>query len=481
MGFGVAMERESTADVAIVGADLAGLVAGAILTKHGRRVVILEHADTVGGRSGAVQTPEGYFIDFGHRDAHGVGDCQFPWHHGAEAAREADVEIVAHPITRVLRVHRLPDGPVFDGGDWSAGGFLGVAREFFECPADGLDELRDVLARLAAATPDEVAAALPVGLGAWVEANVRHPGVRRALLLMAAVIFHPRPAEASAGRLMQFFQNPKGLPRLADDAQVGGMQGLMEPWARAIRARGGEIALGWKPVEIVVDDGRVRGAVAVDRANLVREVRAPAVISTYPVWENFELVDARIFPPEFVSAAWELARFRADLIGWHAGLRRLPTVRATGTPDDHPGWNRFLVGPEGERRYAGGYHIPSLTSRHAAPPGRHLLSWVMARFFDGGTTAGPPWTAARAHLDMAVDYLRRYYADLDDCIEWSAHQHVAAPQSMSCSWAPVERHGLTVPGIDGLLLAGATLEAPAGIVDISAYAGRAAAHAVLGA
>ena len=103
----------------------------------------------------------------------------------------------------------------------------------------------------------------------------------------------------------------------------------------------------------------------------------------------------------------------------------------------------------------------------------------MARFFDGGTTAGPPWTAARAHLDMAIAYLRRYYADLDECIEWSAYQHVDAPQSMSWSWAPVRRHGLTVPGIDGLLLAGATIEAPAGIVDISAYAGRAAAHAAL--
>jgi hypothetical protein len=81
---------------------------------------------------------------------------------------------------------------------------------------------------------------------------------------------------------------------------------------------------------------------------------------------------------------------------------------------------------------------------------------------------------------MAVDYLRRYYADLDDCIEWSSYQHVTAPQSMSWSWAPVKRHALTVPGIDGLLLASAPLEAPAGIVDICAYAGRAAAHAALG-
>jgi phytoene dehydrogenase-like protein len=355
-----------------------------------------------------------------------------------------------------------------------------MARDFFECPEDGLDELKTTLAQFATAAPDVVDAALRVRLGAWVETNVAHPGVRRALLLMAAVIFHPRPAEASAGRLMQFFQNPKGLPHIADDAQAGGMQGLMEPFARAVRERGGEIALGWKPIEIVVDDGRVRGAVATDRTNLVREVRAPVVVCTYPVWELFELIDARRFPADFVAAAEELRGYRADLIGWHAGLRRLPVVRASGLPDDHPGWNRFLLGQAGERRYAGGYHIPSLTSRRAAPPGKHLLSWVMARFFDGGTTAGPSWTAARAHLDMAIGYLRRYYADLDDCIEWSAYQHVTAPQSMSWSWAPVKRHALTVPGIDGLLLAGATLEAPAGIVDISAYAGRAAAHVVLG-
>jgi hypothetical protein len=36
-----------------------------------------------------------------------------------------------------------------------------------------------------------------------------------------------------------------------------------------------------------------------------------------------------------------------------------------------------------------------------------------------------------------------------------------------------------VPGIRGLLLAGSTLDAPAAIVDLGAYAGRAAAQAAL--
>src|SRR5262249_18909811 len=259
------------------------------------------HADSVGGRCGGVATPEGYWIDFGHRDGHGVGDCQFPWHHGAEAAREADVEIALTPIRRVLRVHRLVDGTVVDGGDWTAGGFLSHARDFFDCPADQVGALEATLGQLARASGAEVEAALPVPLGAWAEANVASPAARRSLLLMAAVIFHPRPQEASAGRLMPFFPTPKGPPHIPHAPGAGGMQGLMEPFARAIRARGGEIALGWKPTEIIVENGRVHGALAVDRSNLVREVHAPVAISTYPVWENFALIDARRFGPAFVA------------------------------------------------------------------------------------------------------------------------------------------------------------------------------------
>lgn len=471
------LPRADEADVVIVGSALGGLVAGAILTKHGRRVVMLEHADSVGGRAGSVRRPDGWWIDFGHRDGHDVGDCQLAWHHGAEAAREAGVELVLRRIASPLRLHRFPDGGVVEGGDWGPEAFLELARDFFECPEDGLAELSAVVGRLATASPAEVDAAIPETLGTWLPKHVQHPGVRRAILLMATVIFHRHPEEASVGRLMHFFQAPKDGPFIPDDDEVGGMQGLMEPWARVIRARGGEIALGWKPVEIVVDGGRVCGAVAVDRTNLVREVRAPVVISTYPVWENFLLVDERRFPPAFVQAARELEKHRADLIGWQAGLRRLPTIRATGRPEHHAGWNRLLRGAE--RAYRGGYQITSMTSRRAAPPGKHLLELVIVRWFRGAPTSGQPWTAARAELDEAIAYLRDFYADIDACLEWSAYQYVTAPQATSWAWAPLRRHALTVPGIHGLLLAASTIEAPAAVVDLAAWAGREAARSAL--
>src|SRR2546425_172410 len=262
--------------------------------------------------------------------------------------------------------------------------------------AESMEEIRALVGRLAAES-DEVARAIPETLGTWLGAHTRRAEVRRAILLMAAVVFHSHPEEASAGRFMQFLRR---------------------------RAAGG-----------------------------------PSI-------------------PDLVATAWQLKAHRADLVGWQAGLRRLPTVRASGRPEDHAGWNRLLAGPE--RAYRGGYQITSLTSRRAAPPGRHLLALVMARFFRGGSTAGQPWSAARAALDEAIAYLHRFYADLDACLEWSTYQYVTAPQSMSWAWAPVVRHGLEVPGIDGLYLASSTLEAPAAVLDIGAYAGREAARRALG-
>src|SRR5262249_18448941 len=157
------------------------------------------------------------------------------------------------------------------------------------------------------------------------------------------------------------------------------------------------------------------------------------------------LLDPGILPAELRVMAGRLVCHQADLVGWVAGLRRMPRVRATGALEDHAGWNRLLRGPE--RHYHGGGHIPSLSSRRTATPGRHLLHLVIARFFRSAAGPGETWPAARGRIDEAIAYLQRYYADLDACLEWNAYHRVAAPQAMSWAWAPLRRHDLTVPGV----------------------------------
>ncbi|GIW40524.1 MAG: hypothetical protein KatS3mg076_1101 [Candidatus Binatia bacterium] len=460
-------------DAVILGSALGGLVAAAYLCRQGRRVAVLEHAPRVGGRLGGSPVREGYWVDFGHREGHDVGDCQFAWYYGAQAAAELDVDIPLRKIDRPLRVHRVDAGVVREG-DWAGSGFFALAEEILGCPRASVAGLASLFSRAARATPEEVASAIGETLPSWLERNERDPAVRQAALRFVAVVFHRHPETASAGRWMQFFRIPKAGPFVAAHPRYGGMQGLVEPWAEAVRTSGGEIFLGWKPVRILLERGRVRGALAVDEANLVLEVEAPVVVVAYPVWEVFSLVAAESFPAAWVERARALTRYRSELAAWVAGLRRLPRIRAEDRPEDFPGWNRLLRG-EG-RDYFGGFQITSLSSPACAPPGRHLLVLATVRWPELGANGLLPWEDAKHELDEARGYLSRFYVDFEDCIEWSSYQYVESPQVTGWYWAPVERHSVEVPGVEGLFFAGSTVEAPAGIVDLAAYSGREAAR-----
>ena len=94
-------------DVAIVGAELSGIVTGAILANKGLRVVLVDEPPVIGGRGGSLEH-RGYWLDGGHRAGRDVTDLMFNWHHGAEAAREAGVEVHVKPVSAGLRIHLVP-------------------------------------------------------------------------------------------------------------------------------------------------------------------------------------------------------------------------------------------------------------------------------------------------------------------------------------------------------------------------------------
>ncbi len=58
-------ERRSDADVVVIGAGLAGLVAARTARRAGLRTVVLEASDGVGGRTRTDRTPDGTLIDRG--------------------------------------------------------------------------------------------------------------------------------------------------------------------------------------------------------------------------------------------------------------------------------------------------------------------------------------------------------------------------------------------------------------------------------
>jgi phytoene dehydrogenase-like protein len=477
-------------DAVIVGASLGGLVSAALLAERGYRVAVVDKLEKPGGRCGSTDH-EGYSIPFGHRDGHGMGDNVFglPLNFMA-AARVAGADVHARQLAGGMRIHRLPERT---SEELHLGGRPGTdrlegARETVQVLTSeahvSLDTAREYLAamRELTGTPEvERTRLLTVTLDEWLDEHVSSDVVRRAMLQAGEVMF-PSPSErTSAGRLIGFLAQSREYGKRGfypEDPDARGMQGLVAPWVRVIEQHGGELWLGWKPIEICVEDRAVAGVVAVNDANFVEELDAPVVVTDYPGWALREIVDLSLLPSEFAETADRMLDFSNDFAGWWAGLTRLPTRRSDGQVEDMPGWHRVLFGRQAVKRYHGAFQFASCHTPTIAPPGRHLMEVVISHWGEGEGRRWRRWKDARAAIDRILDYVRWYYDDLDDCIEWSSYQYLSGPEMRACHLKAVPRHPVKVATVEGLYMAGSTSEGTSAYQDLECEAAMKAAELV---
>ncbi len=477
-------------DVVVVGAALGGLTSAALLASRGYRVAVVEHLEHIGGRSGSIEH-HGYSIAMGHRDGHGMGDNVFglPLNYMA-AAKAAGAEVHTRQLAGGMRIHRLP---ARTSHDLHLGGRPGLAR--LEAAREtvsvltGEDAVTDETARtyleamraLSSMSDKEVHRLVPVTLGDWLDTHVSDRGVRRAILQAGEVMF-PSPSErTSAGRLAGFLKQSRAYASRGfypDEPDVRGMQGIVSPWVRVIREHAGQFWLGWKPLEIVVENRRVTGVVVVNSANLVSHLVAPVVVTDHPGWSVLQLVDEDLLPSGFRETAERMLEHSNDFAGWWAGLGRLPVRRSDGLVEDMPGWHRVLWGDQAVSRYHGAFQFSSCHSPRVAPAGKHLLEAVISHWGEGEGTRWRRWSDAKAAVDRILDYIRWYYRDLDDCVEWSSYQYLSGPEMRACHLKTVARHPVKVVTVEGLYMAGSTSEGIGAYQDLECEAALEAAALV---
>ena len=448
-------------DALIIGAGHNGLVCAAYLARAGRRVLVLERDDIVGG---AARTQE-VFPGFSFSVFSYVVSLLRP-----EIIRDLDLPRHGlHILPLDSTVTPLPNGDYL--GQW--GDHDQNRRELARHSlrdAEAYDDfglLMHQMARavkpLLAMTPPDPAARSPRHLMGLAKLGSYFRGLGRErfhvlhkLLTMSSADYldewfetEALKATKSASGIIGTFLGPRspGTAYVLLHHYMGEIDGVFRAWgfakggngsvsaaiAAAAREAGAEIRTGAPVAQVLVANGRARGVVLEDG----EEIRARLVVSSADPRRTFlRLVGAAHLPGDFVSAI-ERFKFRGSSGKVNLALSELPNF--TCLPGNGPHLRGAIsISPsidyierayddakygEFSRRPYMDIVIPSMIDPAMAPPGRHVMS-IFVQYAPSHVTGG--WTAERtsAFGDAVVDTLTEYAPNLKRAI---LHRQVITP------------------------------------------------------
>jgi phytoene dehydrogenase-like protein len=462
-------------DAIVVGGGHNGLVAGAYLARAGRRTVVVERRDVVGGAAVTEQpwgpdykvTMLSYVVSL--LPATILRDLQLE-RHGYHVYPQGPY-FVPYPDGRSLQ---LPDDPVARRKEISK--FSANDADAMESWDAWLHSLADVLTPLLTTVPPRVGGRSPsdlrdqarllwqlrdvlsvrkvadltrlftMSIADLVEEAFESPELRGVLSVSgvigtwagprspgtAFVMAHHKVGDVGDGQLGSW-----GFPR-------GGMGGLTAAMAAAARSFGCEIRTGAAVGRILVEGGRAAGVVLDDGT----EVRAPVVVATaHPKITFLGLVEREALPDEFVADI-ERWHTRSGTVKVNLAVDRLPefTAKPGFDPDVHGGtivlarsldeveraFQDAVLGRAATRPFAD-ICIPSVFDPTLAPEGHHIVSmftqWVPHQWADA------------PHHDELENYADRVVELMDEVAPGFAssvvHRKVIGPYEMEHTYGLV--------------------------------------------
>jgi phytoene dehydrogenase-like protein len=432
-------------DAIVVGAGHNGLVAAAYLARAGRRVLVLERREVVGGACVTEELWPGFKVS----TAAYVNSLLRP-----EIVR--DLELRRHGFALLPRnpssFSPFPDGRSLMMGPDREQTRREVAR-FSARDADALPRYEAMLERVAAfieptllMTPPDPWSRSPRDLLALGRLGLRFlrlgrdgpraidimTGAASALLdrwfesdqlkatLATDAIIGARAAPSMPGTAYVLFHHVMGE---CDGARGvwgyvrGGMGGISNALAAAARERDAEIRVNSEVARILVKDGRVRGVALADGT----EIPATTVVSGCDPRVTFlRLTEPTALPAEFLDAVRAIDYSSASL-KINIALSELPDFRARpgrGPGPEHRGTIHLAPDMEYiERAYDDVKYdrpsrdpvieatIPSAVDDTVAPPGLHLMSMFVQYF---------PYRLREGSLDEAREaFADRCFAIMD--------------------------------------------------------------------
>lgn len=425
-------------DAVIIGAGYAGMSAAALLSHAGRKVVVLETSERVGGRARSFRDEQGYLREYGahsHRLAHkGIANEVFK-----RLGETIDFLPEAKDAKLIFRgrLWERPEGPI---------GFL-------KTPMLSIRARLVLLALFAKIKKTDPTAWYHKTLLDFYKTSFRNPEVEAFLPFLGMTIMCPDPKKVSAGEVIDFLKRVLsagvgvGEPR-------GGSAGIFQPLSRHID-RGGEIHLHEKAEKIIIENCRVTG-VKTGRAIYP----APVVLFAARIPRVVDLLDQALLPAAVAKYAKNIEHSSGLVIDFITD-RPVTGIRSGILGVDVPIWARFQ----------------SVSDSSLTPAGKHLSSWgiMLPWHFDGDARV-----VAAAEQKMKSVIAAVFPDFLPAVVE---ERKIVAAVMNGCVLTPAQskpnRPDVDCSGIQGLYLIGDTVKGDGCSGDISFSSAMKAADKIL--
>ncbi len=509
-------------DAIVIGAGHNGLVTAGYLAKAGRRVLVLERRDCVGGaavteevfpgfRFSACADGSGYLCEEVRRDLKpdveilAADPVAFvPQPDGSRLAIWRDPAKTAAEIARFSSADAERYPAFVELLEKIAAVVGGISRV---APPDVPDVgLRDILSLRPLAGPvralgrkhvNDLLRVLPMPvadlLDEWFESDVLKGAI--AANGVRDITWGPKEAGTAYTLLYNWALSGTGPFRSAG-VVVGGIGALSEALAASARSFGAEIRTGASVESIATEDGRAVGVKLAGEGTL----RAPVIISNADPRTTFlELLDPYVLGAKIIRHVRNI-KYRGSAARVLLALGEVPVFTALQDGD-----TALLSGPIQiaptltylQRAYDcvkyGEFSphpyldvmIPTLLDPSLAPPGQHVMS-ITAKYAPYHLRDGS-WDARReAFGDVVIETLAEYAPNVRDAI---LHRRVLAPPDLEAAYGLPEGnpshgemtldqffHMRPIPGyaryrapVGGLYLCGAGCHPGGGVTGIPGY------------
>jgi phytoene dehydrogenase-like protein len=354
-------------DVAVIGAGAAGLTAGALLAKEGRRVIVLERSPWLGGRGMAV-ADEGFKLNVGA--------------HLLEDSGSGITKVFEYLGKRLGHGPASSDMPVWDHDRerW------GSIRDRY---SGTKSELKKVISALLETPFEEFDKWDDRPLREWLLQHTRDQGVIDMIEYVALLEcltenwWDHSASDNLYVRKMHYAEKQTAGYSVWPEQ---GWDGLFADLADALRENGGELRTGQAVERVIIENRQVRGVEVARQPRLIPNERfedelieADAVICTLPVWQVFDVVAPDHLPDWYVAQITHLAqeKFKVAWLGLYLAVdepaavidrRELatwlhtPTARVSGFMLEMTAYDPSTA-PDGKYLYVAGGVIPGARGR----------------------------------------------------------------------------------------------------------------------